>query len=88
MVVERRIERRNTMPQELEDPEDMTIGEAEAEIFDEARRQHSPESSAITGSLDQVQQQQQQETSITTRLQSLTTRETVSQNVPKEIRNI
>jgi Mitochondrial carrier protein len=96
MVVERRLERRNTMPQELEDPEDMTIGEAEAEMFDDARR-HSLESSAITGSLDQAQQQQQQqqqqiqeeeETSITRRLQSLTTREAVSQNVPKEIRNI
>jgi Mitochondrial carrier protein len=101
MVLERRLERRNTMPQELEDPEDMTIGDADGEMFDELRGHHRPveeeslsprtgtgSTSASASELRSLDPAQQQQASITARLQSLTTREAISQNLPKEIRNI
>ena len=49
---------RTTIPQELEDPEDLTIGEAEGEMFDEMHQQRADAQTIITdGSATQQQAQ-------------------------------
>jgi hypothetical protein len=91
------LERRNTMPPVLEDPEDMTMGEAKGAMLDEHQEQMmiqaSPPPSAATPQEEALDDQHggaqpRQPDAFTTRLQKLTTREGISQTLPKEVRNI